>query len=118
MEQVEEICDHIVLMNKGGKILDGSVHEVRQQYKENIFSISFAGSAVLPPDTEIYEITGQKGSQHLFRIKEGHSPNEVLDFLIRRGIPIQSFNEVLPSLNEIFIRLVEKTPAARQFETA
>src|SRR6266498_4499801 len=41
MEQVEEICDQIVLMNKGQKILDGTVREVKQQFKENLFRISF-----------------------------------------------------------------------------
>src|SRR4249919_302063 len=41
MEQVEEICDHIILMNKGQKILDGTVKGVKQQFKENLFSISF-----------------------------------------------------------------------------
>src|SRR5687768_4342001 len=39
MEQVEEICDHIILMNKGKKILDGTVRNVKQEYKENLFSI-------------------------------------------------------------------------------
>ena len=39
MEQVEEICDHIVLVNKGKKILDGTVGNVKQEFKENIFSI-------------------------------------------------------------------------------
>src|SRR5687767_5297420 len=39
MEQVEEICDHIILVNKGQKILDGSVNAVKQQFKENIFAI-------------------------------------------------------------------------------
>src|SRR6266513_2340342 len=41
MEQVEEICDHIVLINKGQKILDGTVNAVKQQFKENIFAIGF-----------------------------------------------------------------------------
>src|SRR6187551_3140823 len=43
MEQVEEICNHIVLVNKGKKILDGTVKEVKQQFKENLFRISFDG---------------------------------------------------------------------------
>src|SRR5581483_8607967 len=40
MEQVEEICDHIILVNKGQKILDGTVNGVKQQFKENIFAIA------------------------------------------------------------------------------
>src|SRR5207253_8871488 len=41
MEQVEEICDHIVLVNKGKKILDGSVKQVKQDFKENLYKIGF-----------------------------------------------------------------------------
>ena len=41
MEQVEEICDHIILVNKGQKILDGTVKGVKHQFKENLFSIGF-----------------------------------------------------------------------------
>src|SRR6187549_2398179 len=41
MEQVEEICDQIILVNKGKKILDGTVHNVKQEFKENLFSIGF-----------------------------------------------------------------------------
>jgi len=117
MEQVEEICDHIVLVNKGKKLLDGSVHEIKQEYKEHVYSIELGASSSLPVDTDIYEIISHKGSRYLFKMKESHSGNEVLDYLIRRNIPILSFNEVLPSLNDIFIKLVESTPASRQFET-
>jgi ABC-2 type transport system ATP-binding protein len=118
MEQVEEICDHIVLMNKGRKILDGTLREVQQDFKENVFSIELNDSFDLPATTDIYEIVSQKGNKYNFKLKEGHTPNEVLQFLIQRQVPIHSFNEVLPSLNEIFIKLVETTPAARQFENA
>jgi ABC-2 type transport system ATP-binding protein len=118
MEQVEEICDQIVLVNKGKKLLDGSVHEVKQQFKEHIYSIELGASASLPVDTPIYEIVSHKASKYQFRIKDGHTGNEVLDYLVRQHIQILSFNEVLPSLNDIFIRLVETTPASRQFETA
>ncbi|MEJ7672289.1 MAG: hypothetical protein WKF59_06170 [Chitinophagaceae bacterium] len=41
MEQVEEICDHIVLVNKGEKILDGTVNQIKQDFKENLFRIGF-----------------------------------------------------------------------------
>ncbi|HRO43580.1 MAG TPA: ATP-binding cassette domain-containing protein [Flavipsychrobacter sp.] len=116
MEQVEEICDHIVLVNKGQKLLDGSVNNIRQTYKENVFSIELGASSTLPADTSIYEIILNKGSKYHFKIKDGHNANEVLEFLIRQQLPIVSFNEVLPSLNDIFIKLVEATPASRQFE--
>jgi ABC-2 type transport system ATP-binding protein len=115
MEQVEEICDHIVLVNKGQKILDGTVKEVKQRYKENLFSI---GSTTLPHNNETapYETVGQTGHSFVVRIKEGNKPNDVLQYLIQHSTAVNSFNEILPSLNDIFIKLVEGTPTARQFQ--
>jgi ABC-2 type transport system ATP-binding protein len=115
MEQVEEICDHIILMNKGQKILDGSVGGVKQQFKENLFSIGLEG-AVEDADSAAFEIVGQKNGQLIVKIREGYKPNDVLRYFIERGQGIMSFTEILPSLNDIFIRLVEGTPLARQFQ--
>ncbi|MBK9571103.1 MAG: ATP-binding cassette domain-containing protein [Chitinophagaceae bacterium] len=115
MEQVEEICDHIVLVNKGKKILDGTVKQIKQEFKENLFSI---GAEQMPSlnGTAPFEIIGSKNHAHIVRIKEGNSPNDVLHFLLQQGVAIHSFNEILPSLNDIFIKLVEGTPTARQFQ--
>lgn len=115
MEQVEEICDHIVLVNKGKKILDGTVKQVRQDFKEHLFSI---GADKLPVFTGSvpFEVAGTKNHLHIVRIKGGNNPNDVLQYLIHQGVAIQSFNEILPSLNDIFIKLVEGTPTARQFQ--
>ncbi|MGB3007600.1 MAG: ABC transporter ATP-binding protein [Chitinophagaceae bacterium] len=115
MEQVEEICDHIVLINKGQKILDGTVKQVKQDFKENLFSI---GAAELPAVNGIapFELVGTKNQSHVVKIKDGNNPNDVLHFLLNQGVSIHSFNEILPSLNDIFIKLVEGTPTARQFQ--
>lgn len=115
MEQVEEICNHIVLVNKGKKILDGTVKDVKQQFKENLFSI---GTDNLPETSGLspFEKLKTKDHLHIVRIRDGSSPNEVLQFLLNQQVPIHSFNEILPSLNDIFIRLVEDTPASRQFQ--
>lgn len=115
MEQVEEICDHIALVSKGEKILDGTVKQVKQAFKENLFSI---GLEQMPVLTEMapFELAGTKGQAHIVRIKDGKLPNDVLQYLLQQGAAIHSFNEILPSLNDIFIKLVEGTPAARQFQ--
>jgi ABC-2 type transport system ATP-binding protein len=121
MEQVEEICDHIILMNKGEKILDGSVSGVKQQFKENLFAIGMEG-AVSPadngwkPESAAFEVVGQRDGQWVVRITEGYRPNDVLRYFIDQGKGITAFTELLPSLNDIFIRLVEGTPLARQFQ--
>ncbi|MGQ0740646.1 MAG: ABC transporter ATP-binding protein [Bacteroidota bacterium] len=115
MEQVEEICDHIVLVNKGKKILDGTVKQVKQDFKENLFSI---GTEQQLPDQNglaPFEVVGSKNHARIVRIREGKTPNDVLQNLLSNGVTVQSFNEILPSLNDIFIKLVEGTPSARQF---
>jgi ABC-2 type transport system ATP-binding protein len=117
MEQVEEICDHIVLMNKGKKILDGSVAQVKQDFKENLFSIGFEEIPASMNGNAPFELIGTKNNSLVVRIKEGKKPNDVLQYFLQSGTSILHFNEILPSLNEIFIKLVEGTPAARQFET-
>lgn len=116
MEQVEEICDKIVLVNKGKKILDGTVKQVRQEFKENLFSIAVDE---MPAATarEPYDLVGSKDHLQVVRIKDGSRPNDVLRYLLDQGKEIHSFNEILPSLNDIFIKLVEGTPTARQFQT-
>jgi len=115
MEQVEEICDHIVLVNKGKKILDGSVSSIKNQFKENLFKLGAAtGAHNLMP--HIFEVVKHQPDSLLLKLQHNSSTNEVLKFFIDQQIDIHSFNEVLPSINEIFIKLVEGTPEARQFE--
>jgi ABC-2 type transport system ATP-binding protein len=119
MEQVEEICDHIILMNKGQKILDGSVGGVKQQFKENLFRIGLERLLTEEDarvETPVFTVVGQSNGQLVVKIAEGHRPNDVLSYFIQKGEGISSFMEILPSLNDIFIRLVEGTPLARQFQ--
>jgi ABC-2 type transport system ATP-binding protein len=117
MEQVEEICDHIVLINLGRKILDGTVQEVKQQFKENKFSIKFSQKPE-NLDNNVFQVLQQKENALTVKINEGHSSNDVLQYFLNQQLNIESFNEILPSLNEIFIGLVENTSAtARAFQT-
>ncbi|MFI5153276.1 MAG: ABC transporter ATP-binding protein [Chitinophagales bacterium] len=115
MEQVEEICDHIILVNKGKKILDGTVSGVKQQFKENLFSI---GLEQMPDaiSSQSFEVIGRKDHQLIVKIIEGYRSNDVLQYFLSRNVGISSFSEMLPSLSDIFIRLVEGTSATRQFE--
>jgi ABC-2 type transport system ATP-binding protein len=115
MEQVEEICDHIILMNRGKKILDGTVSGVKQEFKENEFRITLDGPAVIDPDTNIFQVLESDDTHFVVQISKGFRPNDVLRYFIDRGHGITSFTEILPSLNDIFIKLVEGTPNARQF---
>jgi ABC-2 type transport system ATP-binding protein len=115
MEQVEEICDHIVLVNKGKKILDGTVSDIKNQFKENIFQLG-AKTDSYNLMTYIFEVIKHQPDKLLLKLQHDSTPNDVLKFFINQDIAIHSFNEVLPSLNDIFIKLVEGTPEARQFQ--
>jgi ABC-2 type transport system ATP-binding protein len=116
MEQVEEICDHIVLVNKGNKILDGTVKDVKQQFKQNLFRIGFEQTPQVSYNPAFEVVKESKDHSLVVKITEGHRPNDVLQHFIASNASITSFQEILPSLNEIFIQLVEGTPAARQFQ--
>ena len=119
MEQVEEICDHIVLVNKGKKILDGGVSEIKQRFKKNIFEIEF-DTPLLPEHTATHLFNVQSLEHQMLRIRinESFSNNHVLSYFIEKNMNIRSFNETLPSLNDIFIELVQGTPESRQFQQA
>ncbi len=116
MEQVEEICDHIVLVNLGKKILDGTVANIKQQFKENIFSIETEAGVSLT-ESPAFSIVRKEASKTLVKINEGFRPNDLLQQLITQNTQVVGFNELLPSLNDIFIHLVEGTQAnARAFQ--
>lgn len=115
MEQVEEICDHIVLMNKGRNILDGTVQEIRQQFKENLFSLKIQGDPI-EMQSSAFTVVNETSEGYIVKINEGAKSNNVLSHVMQQGATVLSFNELLPSLNDIFIRLVDATPAARKFD--
>lgn len=119
MEQVEEICDHIILMNQGKKILDGTVKDVKQQFKENLFAVHVDN---LPDggETPVFDIINRSPANSdqrlIVKINEGFTSNDVLIYFLQKNVMITGFYELLPSLNDIFIRLVEGTPLSRQFQ--
>ena len=116
MEQVEEICDHIVLMNLGKKILDGTVGDIKQQFKENNFLIQ-TDNEVTINSNPIFTTVSNAHNKILVKINEGYQSNDVLKYLLQENVNIVAYNELLPSLNDIFIKLVENTHAtARAFQ--
>jgi len=117
MDQAEEMCDKIILVNKGQKILDGTVDDVKQRFKENLFHI---GLDALPPVlmSNAFDITATENNHGLIvKIKEGYGTNDVLQHFIQQQASVKEFHEILPSLNNIFIKLVEGTSVTRQFQT-
>lgn len=106
MEQVEEICERIVLINKGRNILEGEVKAVKNRFKENLFKIDFEGE--LPTGLNgMVDIVRQNGHSITVQLPQERQSNELLQFLLQKGVYIHAFNEILPTLNQIFIKQVE-----------
>jgi ABC-2 type transport system ATP-binding protein len=107
MEQVEEICDKIVLINKGKNVLFGGVKEIKQDFKENLFRIDYEGAL---PDMNSDITFVEKTPQYLtLKLNDDIDSNGILRHLLDSGTRVTAFNEILPTLNEIFIRQVGET---------
>jgi ABC-2 type transport system ATP-binding protein len=106
MENVEEMCENIILINHGKNILMGNVKEIRNRFKENLFKVSYKGE--LP---QVFsgglELVKKEDHTAIFRIPNNDNANQLLQFLITSGCEITSFHEILPSINEIFISQVK-----------
>lgn len=112
MESVEELCDHIALIDNSRKILDGSVKAIKQEYKSNTFELSYSNSkkdiqSILGKDFEIISDTKNEDS-YLAKIKllNGKDQNDLLSSILPY-LTVISFNEILPTMNDIFISKVK-----------
>ncbi|MBP8959718.1 MAG: ATP-binding cassette domain-containing protein [Bacteroidales bacterium] len=113
MESVEELCDKITLIDHGKSMLEGSVDEIRKSWAANEFSVIFNGKINIP-ENGFFKILSSCEEDHKTVIKfkslKETNTNNILQELMKAG-NIISFNPVLPSMNEIFIRVVKsKTP--------
>ncbi|MCD4819614.1 MAG: ATP-binding cassette domain-containing protein [Candidatus Cloacimonetes bacterium] len=104
MEQVEEICEEIALINKGEIILRGNIKELKEKFKKNHFLIEFEG--VLPEHIEEYKIIEKFDHSIILEITNDEDSNLLLNHLLK-SVKIKTFKEILPTLNEIFIDAVK-----------
>lgn len=113
MASVEELCDNIMLINKGVKILEGSVFDIKQRFKGNKFEViikPFKGGISIPQGHTVCSMDNTKNGQ-IRIILQSDKPNELIRALLDEG-EIVSFNEILPSMNDIFINLVSSSNKA------
>jgi ABC-2 type transport system ATP-binding protein len=108
MESVEEICDHVALINKAEKILDGPKSQIKEEFRTNTFILEHKGSIGLANGS--YTIEASSDIEHglirsVLKLKSG-TPNEMLRELIQQT-EIHSFVEQIPSMNDIFITKVK-----------
>ena len=115
MESVEELCDHIALIHKSNKVLDGKLNDIKRQYKTNTFEV---GLEALDKEKVIADIQNSfevlpATFRNLYddiklnvKIPETTSPNDLLSFLTSKA-QVNHFVEVIPSANDIFIQTVK-----------
>lgn len=114
MSSVEEVCDNIALINKSHKILDGNIHDVKSRYKTNTFDISYKGDfgAIKQHLGAEFEIIKHEEQARLNEMTVKHlteTSNNDLIMKIAAHAEIVSYSERIPSMNEIFIRVVEES---------
>lgn len=116
MESVEEMCDHIALIHKSNKILDGRLIDIKRQYRSNMFEIGLitpnhaATSAALREKFEIFPATFKSINDELqYKVKVPGSvaTNDFVSYLTSQG-QLTHFVEVIPSASDIFIETVQK----------
>jgi len=112
MGSVEELCDHISLIDKGRTLIEGEIREIRDRYRTDTYEVAFQGEEdtlkqSLNDHYELLETFSDEGSKKA-RIKLLHhtTDNELLSLLLP-SVHVISFNEVYPSMNDIFIRVVK-----------
>ena len=111
MASVEELCDTIALIDNSRKILDGKVWDIKKTYKMNLFEIKYSRfdgdlQGFLPPEFKVLEFSPE--NEHFMakiKIPLDSTPNDLLNYLIPH-VTFQAINEIIPSMNDIFIRTV------------
>lgn len=109
MASVEEICDHITLINKSKNILSGRVDEIRRRGDVNKFKIEFSGSVetlVAALDSK-YEILESKDSEIIVKLPTGDNTHNLISE-VNNLVDIHNFVELIPSMNDIFIKTVQQ----------
>ena len=108
MEQVEELCDHIALINHGELMLEDETLKVRRQFQEDIYHILIDGDISKMPPIPQAEVLEQQANQIMVRLAEGSNSRNLLRHLADIPQDVMSVSLHIPRLNEIFITLVEK----------
>lgn len=110
MESVEELCDDISLINGGQVVISGPVDEIRHKYGNNNYELIYTGSALSGVDGvfSVLSDQSQDGLRHtaVLSLAEGATSKDVLGSLLGSDIQINSYKELVPRMNDIFIKLV------------
>ena len=112
MESVEEICDHIALINESSKVLEGTVRDIKNDFKNNTFKIALSNGSEnikLSNQFEILHVKPNHGIlEYTVQVKESFGPNDLLKEMTSHG-DVYHFEEMVPTVNDIFIQTVEQS---------
>lgn len=110
MESVEELCDDIALLNKSKLVVTGGVDEIRRHYGNNNIELIYTGEQPVEGAEGVFKVLSDENNvgRHtaVLSLEPGVSSNEVLSSLLSEGVIINSFKELIPRMNDIFIKLV------------
>ena len=110
MESVEELCDGIALLNKSRLVITGGVDEIRRRYGNNNIELIYTGENKIQDSKGVFTVLSDEDNagRHtaVLTLGEGVPSNAALSALLREGVSINSFKELIPRMNDIFIKLV------------
>ena len=110
MESVEELCDNIALFNKSHVVITGGVDEIRRKYGNNNVELIYTSSETLQSVDGVFSVLSDQddSGRHtaVLSIADGCDGNKVLSAVIASGVAVNSFKELVPRMNDIFIKLV------------
>ena len=110
MESVEELCDNIALFNKSHVVITGGVDEIRRKYGNNNVELVYTSSQDVKSVHSVFKVISDvdQSGRHtaVLALEEGSTPNEAIKEIIAQGLTVNSFKELVPRMNDIFIKLV------------
>jgi ABC-2 type transport system ATP-binding protein len=111
MHQVEELCDRLVLIDSGQALLYGTLDEVRRKFAKP--SVLITTHDALPETIQGVGDIEKVNGNYLLHLINGAQPNDVLKSLVEKKITLEKFEIALPTLDEIFIEVVNKQGGVR-----
>ena len=110
MESVEELCDEIALINRSHVVISGGVDEIRRKYGNNNVELIYTGKKTIEPVSGVFSVLSDAcdGERHtaVLSISQDSGSNSVLKEILAQDVSINSFKELVPRMNDIFIKLV------------
>ena len=110
MESVEELCDNIALFNKSHVVITGGVDDIRRKYGNNNVELVYTSQTAVASEIGVFKVMSDvdDSGRHtaVLTIEAGASTNDVLKSIIAQGVAVNSFKELVPRMNDIFIKLV------------